>query len=92
MDLSAFFSTYGALNYGGLQNVTAHTLSKEALANHGNYYTLHEAVMEEGLLCPVLFQSFGVFTTRGKLSFLTPARDNVFYYSTGKTMADALVN
>lgn len=91
MDLTGFFASYGALNYGGLSNVTAHTLSKEAIANHGNYYTLHQAVMEEGLLCPILFQSFGVFTTRGELSFLTPARDNVFYYSTGKTMSDALI-
>lgn len=90
MDLSNFFSTAGSLNYGGLSDIAAYSLSKEALANHGNYYTLHEAVMEEGLLCPILFQSFGVFTTRGKLSFLTPARDNVFYYSTGKTLAEAL--
>ena len=92
MDLSAFFSTYGALNYGGLGNVTAYSLSKEALANHGNYYTLHEAVMEDGLLCPILFQSFGVFSTRGKVSFLTPARDNVFYYSTGKTAEEIRIS
>ncbi len=92
MDLSAFFSTYGALNYGGLGSVTAYSLSKEALANHGNYYTLHEAIMEEGLLCPILFQSFGVFSTRGKASFLTPARDNIFYYSTGKTAEEIRMN
>lgn len=92
MDLSAFFSSYGALNYGGISNVTAYSFAKAALANHGNYYTLHEAVMEDGLLCPILFQSFGVFATRGKASFLTPARDNIFYYSTGKTMADALID
>lgn len=92
MDLGNFFSSSGSLNYGGLSNVTAYALSKEALANHGNYYTLHQAVMEEGLLCPVLFQSFGVFATRGKASHLTPARDNVFYIDSGRTMADALVN
>lgn len=91
MDLSAFFYTYGALSFGGINDVTAYTLSKAALANYGNYYTLHETVMEEGLLCPVLFQSFGVFATRGKASFLTPARDNVFYYSTGKTLESARI-
>ena len=91
MDLTSFFSSYGTLNYGGISSVTAFTLSKEALANHGNYYTLHQTVMDDGFLCPILFQSYGVFATRGKLSFLTPARDNVFYYSTGKTMADALI-
>jgi hypothetical protein len=92
MDLGNFFSSYGSLNYGGLSDVTAYSFSKAALANHGNYYTLHEAVMEGGLLCPILFQSYGVFATRGKASFLTPARDNVFYYSTGRTMADALID
>lgn len=92
MDLGNFFSSYGSLNYGGLSDVTAYSFSKAALANHGNYYTLHEAVMEGGLLCPILFQSYGVFATRGKASFLTPARDNVFYYSTGKTLADALID
>ncbi len=92
MDLSNFFSSAGSLNYGGLSDVAAYALSKEALANHGNYYTLHESVMENGLICPILFQSFGVFSTRGKVSFLTPARDNIFYYSTGKTLAEALIS
>ena len=92
MDLSNFFSNYGSLNYGGLSNVSAYYLSKEALANYGNYYTLYETVMEEGLLCPILFQCFGVFATRGKASFLTPARDNIFYYSTGKTAAEIRMN
>lgn len=91
MDLSNFFSSYGSLNYGGLSNVSAYYLSKEALANYGNYYTLHETVMEEGLLCPILFQSYGVFATRGKASYLTPSRDNIFYYSTGKTLAEAQI-
>ncbi len=91
MDLSPFFYTYGALSYGGVNNVTAYALSKEALANYGNYYTLHATVMDEGLLCPILFQSYGVFATRGKASFLSPARDNIFYYSSGKTIADALI-
>lgn len=91
MDLSNFFSSAGSLNYGGLSDINAYYLSKEALANHGNYYTLHETVMEEGLLCPILFQSYGVFSTRGKLSFLTPARDNVFYYSTGKSAAEIVI-
>jgi hypothetical protein len=91
MDLSAFFSTSGTLNYGGLGNIGAYTLSLEALANAGNYYTLHKTVMDNGLLCPVLFRSYAVYTNRGILSGMNPARDNVFYYHLGKTIQDALI-
>lgn len=91
MDLSAFFSSSGALNYGGLSNIGAYTLSLEALANAGNYYTLHKTVMDNGLLCPVLFRSYAVYTNRGILSGMNPSRDNVFYYTLGKSMESALI-
>ena len=90
MDLSAFFSGNGALSYGGINDVAAYALCQEALANHGNYYTLHRTVMENGLLCPILFRSYAVYATRGAITKLTPARDSVFYYSLGKTMENTL--
>ena len=62
-----------------------------ALANYGNYYSLYKYVMDNGLLCPVLMRSYAVFTTRGVVSDLMPARDNVFWYSIGKTMEQALI-
>jgi len=89
MDLSAFFSTYGTLSYGGVDDLTAYALCLESLANAGNYYTLHRTVMENGLLCPVLFGNYSVFVTRGVISGLQPARDNLFFYSLGRTLADA---
>jgi len=91
MDLSAFFATYGALSYGGVNDVAAYTLCTQSLENHGNYYTLHKTVMDNGLLCPVLFRSYSIYATRGLLTGLTPSRDNVFYYSLGKTMDTALI-
>ncbi len=91
MDLSAFFSAYGALSYGGINDVEAYALCQRSLENHGNYYTLHQTVMENGLLCPVLFRSYAVYANRGALTDLTPARDNVFFYSLGKTMEGALI-
>ena len=91
MDLSAFFSSSGALNYGRFGDVAAYTLCKEALANHGNYYTLHKTVMDDGRLCPVVFRSYAVYATRGLLTGLTPSRDNVFYYSLGRSMESALI-
>ncbi len=86
MDLSAFFATYGELSWGGVNDVGAYALCMQALENHGNYYTLHKTVMDNGLLCPVLFRSYAVYAIRGLLTELTPARDNVFYYSLGKPM------
>ena len=89
MDLTAFFSNKGALNYGDMADVALNSLCKEALANYGNYYSLHKSVMDDGRLCPILFRSYAVYATRGLLTGLTPARDNVFYYSLGKTMEAA---
>lgn len=86
MDLSAFFAPDGALNTGGMTNLPMYTMSQEALANEGNYYTLHKMVMDDGRLCPILFRSYAVYGNRGAASRLTPARDNVFFYTTGVTL------
>ena len=91
MDLTSFFSSKGSLNYGKISDVAMYTLCTEALANHGNYYTLHKSIMDDGRLCPILFRSYAVYATRGLLTGLTPTRDNVFYYSLGKTMENALI-
>ena len=92
MDISAFFGKYTSLNYGGLEDTALYELSLTALANTGNFYTLHEAVMEEGQLCPILFQSYGVYVRRGTLPELSPARDGVFFYSLGRSLADAQIS
>ena len=86
MDLSHFFSASGKLNYGALDDANAYTLCLSALENRGNYYTLYKTVMDEGLLCPILFRSYAIYATRGTITTLTPSRDNVFGYSLGKTM------
>lgn len=92
MDLSAFFETYGALSWGGVNDLGAYALSLQALENHGNYFTLHKQVMDRGLICPILFRSYSVYAIRGLLSDLAPARDSVFFYSTGKTLDGALIS
>ena len=89
MDLSAFFHTYGDLSWGGVNDVTAYTMCLQSLENHGNYYTLHKTVMDNGLICPILFRSYAVYAVRGLLTELTPARDNVFYYSMGRSLENA---
>ncbi len=91
MDLSAFFHENGALSYGSVNDMTAYALCLQALENHGNYYTLHQTIMDQGLLCPVLFRSYAVYATRGLITDLTPARNNVFYYSPGRSLENALL-
>lgn len=92
MDLTAFFSSDGALSWGSLDSVSFYTLCMDSLANHGNFYTLHQNVMDDGRLCPILFSSYAVYATRGLLTDLTPSRDNVFYYSLGRSMENARLN
>ena len=89
MDLSPFFSSNGALNYGEIDDIATYNLCLQALENQGNYYTLHQTVMDEGYLCPILFRSYAVYATRGLVTRLQPARDNLFCYSIGRTLTDA---
>lgn len=89
MDLSAFFAPKGSLNFGGMSDAALYVLCQEALANAGNYYTLHQKVMASGMLCPILFRSYAIYGQRGVFDSLTPARDNVFWYTLGRTLQDA---
>jgi hypothetical protein len=89
MDLTPFFSADCALNFGGMDNLGMFTQCLQALENQGNYYTLHQSVMDEAYLCPVLFRSYAVYATRGLLTALQPARDNIFSYSIGRNMTQA---
>ena len=89
MDLSPFFSANGALNYGGMDDIAVYNLCLQAMENQGNYYTLHQTVMDQGYLCPVLFRSYAVYAARGLLTDLEPARDNLFCYTIGRTLTDA---
>lgn len=90
MDLSPYFAPGGSLNYGGLTDSTIHAMALEALTNQGNYYSLHQLVMEDAQLCPILTRSYAVYATRGLVTALTPSRDNLFYYTLGKSMTDVL--
>lgn len=88
MDLSRFFAAESPVNYGNLANVAAYAMSLEALANSGNYSSLHQIVMEDGQFCPILFCSDAIYTARGLLTDLSAARDSLFYYSLGKSLEE----
>ncbi|MBQ7800697.1 MAG: hypothetical protein IJ375_00065 [Oscillospiraceae bacterium] len=91
MDLSEFFRPWGEMSYNGLSDESLYVLCKDALENSGNYYNLHQAVANDGRVCPILFCSYSVYAERGLLTDLQPARDNVFYYTLGRTAEDALI-
>ena len=86
MDLTAFFKEDGALSWGGMANATCLDMCQEALENSGNYYNLHQMVLRNGQLIPVLFRSYAVYADRGVGTGMEPSRDNVFYYSMGKQL------
>lgn len=86
MDLSAFFSTTGSLNFGGLSDAVCYSLCQEAMGNIGNYYSLHRVVMDDGMLCPILFRSYALYAERGVFEDLRPTKDNLFLYTLDKTL------
>ena len=89
MDLTAFFKEDGSLSWGGMANATCLDMCQEALENSGNYYNLHQMVLRNGQLIPVLFRSYAVYADRGLGTGMEPSRDNVFYYSMGKSLEEA---
>lgn len=86
MDLSAFFDSEGTLNYGGMSDAGIYALCQDALADGGNYTALHQAVMEDAMLCPVAFLSYAVYVQPELVETFAPARDCIFYYDLGKTV------
>ena len=77
-DLSEFFREGGSLSYGGIADSSVELLCSRAVENTGNAYDLHQKVLERGLLCPVLFKTYAVYSSRGAVSNLSPCLDGVF--------------
>lgn len=78
-DMGSFFRELGSANYGGLASGTGVNLCAAMLENSGNAYDLHKWVMDKGMICPVLFKSYAVYTTRGATPNLSPAVDWVIH-------------
>ena len=86
-DLTEFFRPYGEMGKGGLSHEVLYNMTKNALENSGNYYNLYQKLAEDGRIIPVMYGYYTVYAQRGLMPDLAPARDNVFYYSLGKTMS-----
>lgn len=91
MDMSEFFRLWGNLSWGGIPNDNILKMCKETLANSGNYYNLLELIAKDGRVIPILFGTYAIYAKRGLLPDLAPARDNVFFYTMGKTMESARI-
>lgn len=90
MDLTQFYATGGTLRYGGLTDTTIYEACRKAMENSGNYYDLHKLVLEDGQLISILFRNNALYAQRGLAADLEPARDNIFFYSLGKKLADIM--
>lgn len=89
-DLTNFFNG-SSLSNGGIQNAAIVEQCKAALENNGNYYNLFESVVDSGAICPVLFKAYAVYATRGIITNMIPAVDNVFHTSHGRPITDAIL-
>ncbi len=78
-DLTAFFSASGGLSFGGIDQEELVYLNTQMLENSGNGYTLYKSVLDGGWLCPILFKTYGVYTTRGQYSSMEPALQQPFW-------------
>lgn len=78
-DLGPFFRSGGSVAYGGMESGTALNLCASMLENSGNAYDLHKRVMDQGYLCPIVFKSYTVYTTRGAAQDLDPAIDWIIH-------------
>ena len=91
MDLTEFFRPYGYMGRGGLAHEILYNMCLKALEDTGNYYNFYQKLAEDGRIIPLMFGYYNVYAHRGSLPDLNPSRDNVFYYSMGKTMEDILI-
>lgn len=89
MDLSAFFEKGGTLDYGGMNNSEIAELCRQVLATGQDYATLHRAVLDDAMLCPIAFLSYALFVRADLFTAFSPAQDCIFYYSLGKSMDEA---
>ena len=89
-DLQEFFSKYGNLQYGSIKDTSLVEMCYDALGNTGKYVDLCARVLEQAPICPVVFKSYAIYVTRGKLENITPTVDNAFHNAaTARTLADA---
>ncbi len=89
-DLSEFFSSGGSLNYGGIADSALSALCTSARANSGDYVSLCAQLLERASIVPLLFKSYAVYVTRGKITTLTPSVDCIFHNSTtARPLSDA---
>ena len=86
MDLTEFFRDWGEMSWGQLNVASLYDMCTMALQNEGNYSSLYQKLAEDGRIIPLMFGHYNVYAQRGLMPDLSPSRDNVFYYSLGRTM------
>lgn len=89
-NLSEFFTSDGSLNYGSISDAGLAMLCTTALENSGDFVELCRQVMDSARICPVVFKSYVVCVTRGRIATMTPAVDCVLHNSANaRSLTDA---
>ncbi len=89
-DLTEFFSRYGNLMYGSIKDSALVDMCYAAMENTGKYVDLSAQIMEQAPICAVVFKSYAIYVTRGKLEDITPSVDNAFHNAAAaRSLADA---
>lgn len=89
-DLTEFFTKYGNLQYGSIKDTALVELCISAMENTGRYVELSARIMEQAPICAVVFKSYAIYVTRGKLVNITPSVDNAFHNAAAaRSLADA---
>lgn len=90
LDLSCFFTATASAGYGGLFNATAQELCLATLKDSENHYSLLNTVVRQGLICPIMFKTDGLYATRGVLGTLSPSVSNLYVTGSGIPWTDIL--
>ena len=89
-DLIEFFRGSGNLQYGYISDSGLEGLCSEALANSGRYSELYLQLLTSAPICPVVFKSYAIYVTRGKITNNQPGVDLVFHDgSQARSLSDA---
>lgn len=87
-DLYCFFTSGYYPAVGGIISETLQEMMNQALENNGNYYEIYKTIMQRGLMCPVMFKTNVLYTSRGTLNNTSPGVSNLLQNRATASMKD----
>jgi len=87
-DLYCFFTSGYYVSVGGITSNTMAEMMNQALENSGNYYEIYKTILQRGLLCPIMFKTNVLYTSRGTLQNTSPGVSNLLQNRATAALAD----